>query len=375
MPIIAKVGITGGPAGGKTYFTSYSKQYFMKAGIRPVYVSEVATLFDEFGIGPTSKVLENIEYQYLVAKYQMSVEDTLINSLKKSNDKILLVFDRTLLDGKAYCSTEEWKIVLERLGVTEQDIYERYDIVLHFVSTAVGKYANYSTENNPARSENKEQAAFRENANVKAYNGMNIAKKICLNNDVQMDEKQSMAVNVVLGFLKMAQPIFKSQEKFLVRKISKEKLSAFSPKEINISQVYLNLRGDEAERRIRCITDNGCKSYYYTQKDENKVLCSDRQINFEEYYSLLKDKIKDSNAINKRRWYFSSFDLYFQYDEFEFWNEFAILEVQATNVYPKVKVPKEFEVISKITEVKALFNDSLANNIVSENDLKKVFNI
>lgn len=375
MPIIAKIGITGGPAGGKTYFTTFSKQYFMKAGMRPVYVSEVATLFDEFGIGPTSKVLENIEYQYLVAKYQLSVEETLINSLKNSTDNILLVFDRTLLDGKAYCSAQEWEIILERLGLIEQDIYERYDLILHFVSTAVGKFANYSTENNPARTETKEQAAFREEQNMKAYNGMNIAKKVCLNNDVQMDEKQNMAVNVVFEFLKMAQLVFKSQEKFLVKKISKEKLSTFSPKEITISQTYLNLRGAEAERRIRCISDNGCKSYYYTQKDENKALCGERQISFEEYYSLMKDKIEGTSVINKTRWYFSNSDLYYQYDEFDFWEEFAILEVQATNICPKVTIPEEFEVISKITGVKNLYNDSLAKNIVDEYKLKIIFNV
>lgn len=375
MPIVAKIGVTGGPAGGKTYFTTYSKEHFMKSGLRPVYASEVATLFESYGIGPMSNVLSNLEYQYMIAKYQFSAEEVLINSLEKSEDNILLILDRTIIDGKAYCSEQEWKVILERLNKTEQDLYERYDLVLHFVTTAVGKFSNYSTENNPARHESVEQAAQREQFNVVAYNGMPINKKVYLNNDVDMESKQRRAVNIVLGYLKMAKPIFERQEKYLVRKISKDKFSKFSPRKIYMSQDYLSLRNDELERRVRCVKDGDNNAYYYTEKNKDKSLCSDRQIKLEEYYSYLKDKKKDSITICKERWYFQACNLYFQYDEFEFWDEFAILEVQPTNICSHVLIPEEFEVIGNITILSCLFNNYLAERIVTEEQLKEMFDV
>lgn len=375
MPIIAKIGTTGGPAGGKTYFTSFSRPYFSQVGVRPVYFSEIATLFESFGIGPTSKVLSNLEYQFMISKFQLSCEDILVNSLEKSDDNILFICDRTALDSKAYCTEEEWKIILERLGITEQKLYERYDLVLHFVTTAIGTFSNYSTENNPARHESSNEAAQRENLNVLAYNGMPINKKIYLNNEVDMDTKQAQAVNIVLGYLNMAEPIFGRQEKYLVRKISKESFAKFSPRKISISQDYLTVRDDETERRVRCVKDGESCAYYYTEKNKDKSLCCDRQINLEEYFSYLKDKKEGTKTISKNRWYFQAENLYFQYDEFDFWNEFAILEVQPTNICPDVVIPQEFEVIGNVTEQALLFNDSLAEKLVTEEELKNMFGV
>lgn len=373
MAIIAKIGLTGGPGGGKTYFTTYSRQGLMDRGFRPVYFSEVATLFDTYGIGPTSNVLSNIEYQYMVAKYQLATEEVLMESLNNSKDSILLIFDRTILDGKAYCTNDEWKIILERLGMTEYDIYERYDLILHFVTTATG--STYSTENNPARSESKEQALERENKNLNAYNGVSIAKKICLSNNVDFMEKQSMALNAILGYLKLAEPIFGKQKKYLVLKVAKRDLEKFSPKKFHMTQTYLNVRNDEVERRIRCIEDENEKAYYYTQKDKDKKLCCDKKISFEEYLSFMNDKIEGYNTIEKDRYSFSNNNLYFQYDTFKFWKEFAILEVQATNLTKEIIISDEFRVISEITDVKSLFNNSLAKCIVSEKSLKDIFKL
>lgn len=375
MPIIAKIGTTGGPAGGKTYFSTFSRPFLNQSGFRVVYFPEVATSFESFGIGPMSNVLTNLEYQYLIAKYQLNCEEILIKSLEKSEEKILIIFDRTVLDGKAYCTEEEWKIVLDRLGCSEQQLYDRYDLILHFVTTAIGKYSNYSTENNPARHESVKEATERENLNVIAYNGMPINKKVYLNNDVDMNEKQRRAVNIVLGQLNMAKPIFGRQEKYLVRKISKEKLSKFAPRKISILQNYLSIREDELERRVRCIEDDNNKAYYYTEKNKDKSLCCDRQIKLEEYFSYLKDKKQETATITKNRWYFQASSLYFQYDEFEFWNEFAILEVQPTNVCPNVVIPEEFEVIGNITDFRCLFNDSLAKKVIVEEELKSMFNM
>lgn len=376
MGIVAKIGLTGGPAGGKTSFASFSKEAFVNAGFRPVYLSEVATLFDSFGIGPATQVVSNLEYQYMVAKYQLSIEDIMLECLQYSPDNILLICDRTLLDGKSYCSIDEWNIVLERLHLSEFDIYGRYDIVLHFLTTASGTYQNYSTENNPARSEGIEEAIKRDKMTREAYHGMQMAKKVFLDNEVEFKEKQNRAVRAVLGFLNLAEPIFGRQEKILVRKIKKEKLQEYYPKKIHISQTYLNPREGETERKVSCVTDNYAKSYYYTQKDENKRVCFERNnIKLEEYLSYLKDKKENSSAIEKDRWCFSHSNLYFQYDEFPFWENYGILEMQMTNLCNEILIPDGFEAIVNITKNTKLFNNSLAENLVTQEELEKMFDL
>ncbi len=368
MPIVAKIGLTGGPGGGKTYFTSYSRQLLSDRGFRPVYLSEVASLFESYGIGPTSNVLSNLEYQYLIAKVQLVIESTLIESLEKSDDSIVLIFDRTVLDGKAYCTEDEWKIILERLDLKESYIYDRYDFVLHFVTTATGR--NYSTENNPARSENKEQALEREKLNIVAYNGMSMSKKVILDNNMDFLEKQSVAFNAILGYLGLAEPIFGKQKKYLVYKVTKSVLENFCFKKIQISQTYLTTVEDEIEIRIRCVEDENEKSYYYTKKDKNRNIFCDKAISYEEYLNYMKDKVKEYETIEKIRYSFSFNNLYFQYDTFKSWREFAILEVQATNVANEIVLPEEFKVVAEVTDVTSLFNRSLAKNMLPEIKLK-----
>ena len=71
-------------------------------------------------------------------------------------DKVLIVYDRALLDDKAYISDEDFAETLMRVaGKTEAQVLAGYDAVLYLVTCAKGAEFAYNLAN-AARSESIE---------------------------------------------------------------------------------------------------------------------------------------------------------------------------------------------------------------------------
>lgn len=76
-----------------------------------------------------------------------------------SEKTCFVLCDRGLMDGSAYITREQWEVLLNELGLYEQDIKDnRYDLVIHLTTAADGAEKYYITDNNAARSENVEAA-------------------------------------------------------------------------------------------------------------------------------------------------------------------------------------------------------------------------
>ena len=58
--------------------------------------------------------------------------------------QVVLLCDRGVLDGKAFCETEEeWQMILDAAETTEGAILQRYDMVCHLVTAAKGAAEHY----------------------------------------------------------------------------------------------------------------------------------------------------------------------------------------------------------------------------------------
>ena len=68
--------------------------------------------------------------------------------------QVVLLCDRGVLDGKAFCETEEeWQMILNAAETTEGAILQRYDMVCHLVTAAKGAAEHYeygATSRNPS---------------------------------------------------------------------------------------------------------------------------------------------------------------------------------------------------------------------------------
>lgn len=73
---------------------------------------------------------------------QMMLEDTFENIIvqhpNKENQRLFLLIENGVLEQKAYTTEREWAQVLVETEVTETQMLDRYDIVIHMVTAADG---------------------------------------------------------------------------------------------------------------------------------------------------------------------------------------------------------------------------------------------
>lgn len=156
---IVKVVVTGGPCAGKTESLSYIKNYFSKKGWKVLIVPETATEFLLNGISDVDGSLTTYDFQMLVTKKQLYKEELYSDAVNlMKNKKILIIYDRGLLDGKSYVPEDVFARVLTKgIQMSEREVLNRYDGVIHMVTAAIGAKKHYNN-NNPARKENVENA-------------------------------------------------------------------------------------------------------------------------------------------------------------------------------------------------------------------------
>lgn len=68
--------------------------------------------------------------------------------------QVVLLCDRGVLDGKAFCEDGEWEKVSASAGLSEADMVARYDMVCHLVTAAKGAAEHYeygAGSRNPSR--------------------------------------------------------------------------------------------------------------------------------------------------------------------------------------------------------------------------------
>lgn len=165
---IVKVVVTGGPCAGKTESLSYIKNYFSKKGWKVLIVPETATEFLLNGISDVDGSLTTYDFQMLVTKKQLYKEELYSDAVNlMKNKKILIIYDRGLLDGKSYVPEDVFaRILTKGIQMSEREVLNRYDGVIHMVTAAIGAREYYS-HNNPARKEDADRAVMQDK---KTYN-------------------------------------------------------------------------------------------------------------------------------------------------------------------------------------------------------------
>lgn len=108
---IYRVVLTGGPASGKTTLISrILKEFKQDDGWRVITIPETATeLISGFGINPFGVCMSMLKFQDFVIADQIHKEKLALEAAEVvPEEKVLIVYDRALLDNKAYISDEEF---------------------------------------------------------------------------------------------------------------------------------------------------------------------------------------------------------------------------------------------------------------------------
>lgn len=161
--------ITGGPGAGKTESRPYLQSIVERHGFHLVFIPESATELIAGGLG-ADRIGNDLDYQKLQLSLQQSKEDLFCKGAENLQDKpVIVVCDRGMLDGAAWCSDAVWKQVLAFSGFSEEDLLNRYDGIFHMESAAVRFPQLYTCSNNEARIAKIFEAARQDRTLQKIY--------------------------------------------------------------------------------------------------------------------------------------------------------------------------------------------------------------
>jgi len=172
---VCRVLLTGGPGAGKSSAIAILRDRLSKRGFRVVVVPENATalLSNSDGFDPSWKGTSKVaELQRIFLQYQLDVEKAYSGIAQLGNKQAVMLFDRGVLDGRLFCTEEEWAQVLEGVGKTEEELLGRYDMVVHVTSVAQGLPSQYDFgpgSSNPARYHTAEEAKEADALTTKIY--------------------------------------------------------------------------------------------------------------------------------------------------------------------------------------------------------------
>lgn len=165
---IWKFVITGGPCAGKTEAVKIVKKNLTDKGLKVIVVPETATELISSDITPWE--LGRDEFQFLLLERSINKENTVQKAAEYLNQDVAIVYDRGLLDGKAYMQNEVFMHELRKYNEDERTVFDRYNAVFHLVTTARGAEDFYTLINNEARTETIEEARKIDDNLIKTWN-------------------------------------------------------------------------------------------------------------------------------------------------------------------------------------------------------------
>lgn len=159
--MIRKIVLTGGPCAGKTTALDAIVENFTRLGFKVFTVPEVPTMFTKGGM---NYVTDNKEFFYegekATLEIQLALEDKFFRLAETQTVPTLVVCDRGTLDISAYMTPEMWNEIIQKVGVTTEQMLSRYDAVLHLKSAADGLEECYNTDSNAQRYESADEAGL-----------------------------------------------------------------------------------------------------------------------------------------------------------------------------------------------------------------------
>ncbi len=304
MKKVHRIVITGGPCGGKTTALEKISKTFREMGYHVIIVNETATELIHDGIRPFGDhKLDLIDFQRLVLDAQIRKEEIRDRAVSmSSNDKIIVLYDRGILDNRAYLSDNQFKKIADELNIKEADIIPRYDLVIHLVTAADGAVEHYSLDNNTARTETVEEAIRIDQKTIDSWTSHPNFRII--GNKTGFNEKINRVINYIRD--EVGEKEVSHEEKYLVD-INGIDIASIHTHLVRQSITEFVTRFDFDENEMyRKTTIDGASYYTCTvmsnMRDSNHRLTIYRVISEEEYYDKLNNS--SNQPIEKVRYNF-----------------------------------------------------------------------
>lgn len=198
MKTIKRIVLTGGPCSGKSTFMTLAQQIFPKYGYQVMIDHEAATDLITGGISPATMGM--YQFQKYCIGLQLKKEELFLQAAEEIKaEKVLVFFDRGILDDRGYVTGEEFTEILSDFDVKEEELPDRYDLVLHLTTSAKGSAAAYTLANNEARYEDVDGACRVDDSTCESWDVH--SNRVIIKEEDDFHVKMDNAINAVLSFL------------------------------------------------------------------------------------------------------------------------------------------------------------------------------
>lgn len=359
---ITRIVLTGGPAAGKTTLISRILKEFKKEdGWRVIIIPETATeLISGFGIKPFGDCVTMEDFQYFVISDQLHKEKLALAAAKLvPEDKVLIIYDRAVLDDKAYITDEQFKTTLAHFGKTEEDVMQGYDAVLHLVSCAKGAEFAYNF-GNAARYESVEVAREKDDLTLRAWSrhpNLHI-----IDNSVDFDEKINRGIAAIYSLVGQSAPQGEKCKYLIEMPDTAALAEKYGAAAMDMMQTYLTPTKPNVERRIRQQKDGTEYLYFYTEKrlgEDGRRWVTERPISEKEYIAYLMESDMSLHSVRKTKLRLAYASRRLEIDIYPFSDARAILFVYGAGA-ADAALPPELTPIRDVTNDAAYKNRALA---------------
>lgn len=361
MKTIKRIVFTGGPCSGKTTFTSRAQQVFAERGYRVIIDHESATDLISGGISPAT--IGMYEFQKYVVALQLKKEELCYRAAHEmSGDRVLIFIDRGILDDAAYVGEEDFREILKEFDLKYEELNDRYDMVVHLVTSAKGKEDAYTYSNNVARYETIEQAREMDDMALKAWEDH--PNRVIIGNETDFEDKMIKAVQSVFEYLGDGSPVEKFH-KYLIEvddELLERLKSEANYSTSHIVQHYLT-SDNGVERRIRRRDRDGDIMFSYSEANylaTNERIKIDRVLTERQYNDYGNQIDRSLNVTDKMRYAFINNGSFFKLDVFDFDKTKGLLSTETKKDVSEVKLPEYVKVIKDVTGDKNYKNYYLA---------------
>jgi thymidylate kinase len=195
---IVKIVITGGPCGGKSTVLKSIKEALEKAEYKTFIAQEMATRLFESGVEISEKGISLYQFQEQLLLRQIDEENFIKNLAETHNyDNVVILCDRGIMDGQAYISEEDFDKILTNNGYTRHARDERYDVIIHLVTTAYGAEKFY--KNNKVRKDTIIEARILDDKIKEVWKPHHYVQII--DNSTCFQEKIDRTIKTIFSFL------------------------------------------------------------------------------------------------------------------------------------------------------------------------------
>lgn len=298
---IYKIVLTGGPCAGKTKVFDYVKKELEKDDYYVISVPETAREKILNGIVPYNDRQHTLKFQDYMLQYQSLSEDIAYDYALNIKDKefefiknkkgIVILYDRSRMDNRAYLSLEDFEDLLNKYNYKELDILSKYDLVIDLISTATLKKDAYI--NDEARKESPKESAVLDKLTTHSYLLHHNLKVVKPTDDIE--EKKELALELIYNLIN------NNQSKETIRtNITLKELNKDNSKILNQTKLYLD--SDDIYQNVIYINEYKNEILYIMRREfiiDNILYYKDtKQLTQEEYdyslkiYPILKTETK-----------------------------------------------------------------------------------